>query len=131
MLVISEFNNTILQKGNASLPREVSLRRSRAVQFLPQYYDPAKAPVVSPQNGTITRLGDPYNGLVIPGNGFPDAAKGRILQYNDPAVKALFHNFASGRRLYPLEQLFAEDRFRLRSGRQAEHGSTRRFWRCV
>jgi hypothetical protein len=69
---------------------------NNTVQFLPEYYDPKKAAVISPSNGVVISSPDPYNGLVIPGNGFPDAAKGRIAQYNDPAVKALFHNLPQG-----------------------------------
>jgi len=69
---------------------------NNTVQFLPQYYDPAKAAVLSPVNGTIITAPAPFNGLVIPGNGFPDSAKGRIIQYDDPAVKALFHNLPLG-----------------------------------
>ena len=69
---------------------------NNTVQFLPQYYDPAKAATVNPSNGIVLNAPDPYNGLVIAGNGFPDSAKGRIAQYNDPAVKALFHNLPQG-----------------------------------
>ncbi len=69
---------------------------NNTVQFLPQYYDRSKAAVISPVNGTVTSAPDPYNGLVIPGNGFPDAAKGRIAQYSDPAVKSLFHDLPLG-----------------------------------
>ncbi len=69
---------------------------NNTVQFLPQYYDPAKAAVLSPVNGSIISAPDRYNGLVIPGNGFPDTAKGRIIQYDDPTVKALFHNLPLG-----------------------------------
>ena len=37
----------------------------------------------------IAGTGDPYNGLALGGTEFPDAAKQRIAQTNDPAVKAL------------------------------------------
>jgi len=47
--------------------------------FDPKYYDPAKAIQVSPTTGNpIPGTGDPYNGVVIPGSGWPDAAKGRV-----------------------------------------------------
>ncbi len=69
---------------------------NNTVQFLPQYYDRSRAAVISPVNGTVISAPNPYNGLVIPGNGFPDSAKGRIQQYDDPAVMALFHNLPLG-----------------------------------
>jgi hypothetical protein len=55
-----------------------SLWRNMVV-FDSKYYDPSKAVTVSPTTGFIT--GNPslqalYNGLVIPGDGWPDAAKG-------------------------------------------------------
>ena len=69
---------------------------NNTVQFLPEYYDPKQEAVLSPVNGTIISAPNRYNGLVIPGNGFPKAAKGRISQYDDPAVLALFHNLPLG-----------------------------------
>jgi len=63
-----------------------------AVLFLPQYYDPKKAPAINPSNGLILPGNyDPYNGLVLGGSDFPQAGKIRIPQANNPAVKALFH----------------------------------------
>uniref|UniRef100_Q020J2 TonB-dependent receptor, plug n=1 Tax=Solibacter usitatus (strain Ellin6076) TaxID=234267 RepID=Q020J2_SOLUE len=65
--------------------------------FLPQYYNPAKAPQIVRSTGAIVQgTGDPYNGLVLGGNGFPDAAKGRVPVASDPAVLALFHNLPKG-----------------------------------
>ncbi len=47
--------------------------------FDPKYYDPAKAVQVDRSTGNpIPNTGDPYNGIIIPGNGWPDAAKGRV-----------------------------------------------------
>lgn len=61
------------------------------VVFAPRYYNPAKAVTVLPGNGQIVPgSGDPYNGLVLGGTDFPEAAKKRIPEANDPAVKALF-----------------------------------------
>lgn len=61
------------------------------VMFSPAFYDPAKAPQVNPSNGAIVPgSGDPYNGLVLGGTGFPEAAKKRIAIANDPKVLALF-----------------------------------------
>jgi hypothetical protein len=45
--------------------------------FSPRNYDPTLAPVVNPVTGFLTG-GDPYNGVVIPGSGFPSAAKGHV-----------------------------------------------------
>jgi predicted heme/steroid binding protein len=43
--------------------------------FDPSIYDPAKAVTVDPKTGQIVPgSGDRYNGLVIPGSGFPDSA---------------------------------------------------------
>lgn len=59
------------------------------------YYDPNNAAVVDPKGGYIVS-GDPYNGIVLPGSGFPDAAHGRIPAENVPNVDRLFHNLPSG-----------------------------------
>ncbi len=69
---------------------------NNTVQFLPQYYDRSKAAVINPSTGTVVSAAAPYNGLVLTGDGFPDSAKGRILQYSDPAVLALFHGLPKG-----------------------------------
>lgn len=45
--------------------------------FNPTNYNPALAPAVDPKTGFLTG-GDPYNGVVIPGSGFPSAAKGHV-----------------------------------------------------
>ena len=45
--------------------------------FNPTNYDPALAPAVDPITGFLTG-GDPYNGVVIPGSGFPSEAKGHV-----------------------------------------------------
>src|SRR5207248_9102174 len=61
--------------------------------FLPQYYDPKKAPEIVPSTGAIVPgSGDPYNGLALGGSGFPKTAEGRVPVTSDPAVRALFHN---------------------------------------
>jgi len=47
--------------------------------FDPSFYDPKKAVTVDPKTGFVNvGGGDIYNGLVIPGSGFPDSAKGRL-----------------------------------------------------
>jgi hypothetical protein len=45
--------------------------------FSPKDYSTTLAPVVSPTTGFLTG-GDPYNGVVIPGSGFPSEAKGHV-----------------------------------------------------
>ncbi len=59
--------------------------------FLPSRYDRTKAPQVLPSNGALVpNTGDPYNGIVILGSGFPDAAKGRIPAAADTSLSRLF-----------------------------------------
>ena len=61
--------------------------------FNPSNYDPGTAPVVDPTTGTESG-GNPYDGVVIPGSGFPSSAKGHLPaavlsgQYN-----GLFHGY--------------------------------------
>ena len=67
--------------------------------FVPSAYDPTKADVVNPTTGLITNsTAAPYNGLVLPGNGFSSKAKQVVAPtvYNNPAVTALFHNYPGG-----------------------------------
>lgn len=45
--------------------------------FNPSVYNAALAPTVNPTTGFLTG-GDPYNGVVIPGSGFPSSAKGHV-----------------------------------------------------
>ncbi|MBW8748641.1 MAG: TonB-dependent receptor [Acidobacteria bacterium] len=45
--------------------------------FSPKDYNPSLAPKVDTTTGFLTG-GDQYNGVVIPGSGFPDAAKGHV-----------------------------------------------------
>ncbi len=52
-------------------------RWNNMAMFLPQYYDAAKAAVVDPKGGYIVS-GDPYNGVVLPGDGWPDGAKENV-----------------------------------------------------
>jgi hypothetical protein len=72
-----------------------ALWRNMAV-FDPALYDPAKAVTVigtGDQKGTIVpNSGNRYNGLVIPGSGFPSSAQGRFPEAGDPAVQSLFRN---------------------------------------
>jgi len=55
-----------------------SLWRNIAV-FDQGFYDPSKAVTQDPRTGYILgTTGDRYNGIVFPGDGFPDSAKGRF-----------------------------------------------------
>ncbi len=63
--------------------------------FVPAYYDPAKAAQVDPVTGYITS-GDAYNGLVKFGTGIPDKAQGRAMAAFLPDVQRMFHNLPLG-----------------------------------
>ncbi len=66
--------------------------------FNPMYYNPALAATINPATGAITALPSPYNGLVLPGNGFSSKAQQVVPPsvYNNPNVQALFHNLPAG-----------------------------------
>lgn len=63
--------------------------------FDPRFYDPAKRAEVHPTGGYIVS-GDPYNGVVLPGDGFPSSARGRIPAEDVPGVERLFHGLPRG-----------------------------------
>jgi len=56
--------------------------------FDPAYYSVNNQAVLDPKTGRILS-GPRYNGIVLPGDGFPSSANG-LAVYNDPAVNALF-----------------------------------------
>jgi hypothetical protein len=56
--------------------------------FDPAHYSVATQAVLDPKTGAIIS-GPRYNGIVLPGDGFPSSASD-LAVYNDPAVKALF-----------------------------------------
>ena len=65
------------------------------IVFDPRFYNPANAVTIDPKTGLIT--GSPtidqlYNGMVIPGSGFPSSAKGRVPEASSGLYKDLFHN---------------------------------------
>jgi outer membrane receptor protein involved in Fe transport len=64
--------------------------------FDPSRFRPDQAPEVSPSNGALVTTGDPWNGIVIFGDGFPDAANGRIPAVNAPGVDRLFVGLPRG-----------------------------------
>jgi outer membrane receptor protein involved in Fe transport len=57
--------------------------------FDPNRYDPARAAVVDPATGNVLS-GDRFNGVVIPGRGWPDAAKGRVAAADTGEFDRLF-----------------------------------------
>lgn len=64
-------------------------------EFLPQYYDPKNAAQVDPKGGYIVG-GDQYNGIVLPGNGVPEAEGGRIPALHSGQFDRLYHNLPEG-----------------------------------
>jgi len=63
--------------------------------FDPRYFDPANIAVVDPVGGYIVS-GDPLNGIVLPGDGFPESARGQALAADIPGVDRLFHGLSRG-----------------------------------
>ena len=66
--------------------------------FLPGRFDRNKAPQVNPSNGSliISPTTDPFNGIVIFGSGFPDAARGRIPEAGNSELQRLFIGLPRG-----------------------------------
>lgn len=83
-----------------------SLWRNMSV-FDPSLYDPTKAVQVDPKTGNpIPGTGDQYNGLVIPGDGFPGAAKGRVPVADSGAFDRLFRGASkSYSQIHPIQGL--------------------------
>jgi Carboxypeptidase regulatory-like domain/TonB-dependent Receptor Plug Domain len=64
--------------------------------FSEKNYDPNLAPTVNPTTGFITG-GDPLNGVVIPGSGFPSKAKGHVPDaILNGGYQRLFRGYDSG-----------------------------------
>ena len=70
-------------------------RWNSLAEFLPAFYDPAKAPVVDRAGGFIVS-GDPYNGIVLPGSGLPQAEGNRFPQLHTGQFDRLFHGLPEG-----------------------------------
>jgi hypothetical protein len=60
------------------------------VVFDPAYYDPKRAVSVTSNGQIVPNSGDPLNGLVLGGAGFPKAATARNPGWSDPATLSLF-----------------------------------------
>jgi hypothetical protein len=75
-------------------PMEATWRNM--ILFDPKYYDPAKAVGIDPKTGAVIMgaNSDRYNGMVIPGNAWPDSAKGRFPESTDPKYDYLFRGGA-------------------------------------
>jgi hypothetical protein len=70
-------------------------RWNSLAEFDPRFYDPSKAAVVDPKGGFIVS-GDPYNGIVLPGNGLPKAEGNRFPQLHTGEFDRLFHGLPEG-----------------------------------
>ena len=66
--------------------------------FMPERFDRARAPQVNPSNGALisTPETDPYNGIVIFGADFPEAAHGRIPEADNKELQRLFIGLPRG-----------------------------------
>jgi hypothetical protein len=68
---------------------------NNAAMFDPAFYDPARAVTVDPTGGFIVS-GDIYNGVVLPGTGFPSDAKGAVAAASIPGIDRLFRGLPEG-----------------------------------
>ena len=64
-------------------------------EFLPEFYDRSKAPVVDPKQGFIAS-GDPYNGIVLPGCSVPKEEGNRFPILHSGALDRLYHCLPDG-----------------------------------
>jgi hypothetical protein len=62
--------------------------------FDPAFYNPVNAVQVDKAGNPIAGKGDPLNGMVIPGSGWGEGAKGRVAAAGDPQYNRLFHNLS-------------------------------------
>ena len=65
------------------------------IAFDSAQYDPQKRVVMDPKTGYVLS-GQDFNGMVIPGSGWPDAAKGRVVIADSGQYNALFRGYPSG-----------------------------------
>ena len=66
--------------------------------FDPAFYDPSQAAVIDPAGGFLVNptFGSRFNGLVLPGHEWPQAAIGRVEAASDPRFQTLFHGLPEG-----------------------------------
>src|SRR5258707_11271158 len=65
------------------------------IVFDPTFYSSANAVTIDPKTGLITgtpTIDQLFNGMVIPGSGFPSSAKGRVPEADSGLYNGLFHN---------------------------------------
>ena len=68
------------------------------VAFDPTLYDPSIAVTIDPKSGLITgspSIAQLYNGMVIPGNGFPASAIGRVPEASSSLYNGLFRGITN------------------------------------
>jgi hypothetical protein len=68
---------------------------NNAAMFHPGYYDASRAAVIDRATGAIVS-GDRLNGVVLPGDGFPDEARGQIDAADNPDYQRLFRGLPEG-----------------------------------
>ena len=68
---------------------------NNAANFDPRFYDASRAAVIDPRTGAVLS-GDRFNGIVLPGTGFPSDAKGVVPAADDPQYARLFHDQPTG-----------------------------------
>lgn len=85
--------NTVIEYGvrYSIFQNYYALWRNQSM-FNAANYDPATAPTVNPTTGTESG-GNPYDGVVIPGNGFPSSARGHV---NPAVLRGQFNNLFHG-----------------------------------
>ena len=69
-------------------------RWGNMIVFDPTFYDPSQAVTIDPKTGLITgspTIAQLYNGMVIPGSGFPSSAQGRVPEASSGLYNGLFH----------------------------------------
>jgi len=72
-------------------------RWGNLAMFDPEFYDPAKVPVIDRARGSIIPgSGDPFNGIVLPGSSVPEAEGGRFPILHTGELARLYHGLPDG-----------------------------------
>jgi hypothetical protein len=73
-------------------------RWNNIAMFDPAFYDPNKAALIDPVGGFLVNptFESRFNGIVLPGSGWPEAAIGRVQATSDPRYQSLFHRLPRG-----------------------------------